>query len=176
MSGGASISECGRYRWALTRTWGDEPYKTICWIMLNPSTADAERDDPTIRECIKRSRAWGYDRLVVVNLFPLRSPYPKVVRRWFNTDEAQTPMAHNKAVIAVTAAEADAVVCAWGAGWSGSGDDEVEKVAAYVLEGLPMPLHVLGRTANGSPKHPLARGRHRIAGDQQPIPFSESPK
>lgn len=69
----AQLSEDGVYRWLLGRQWSfKEPVTTerlVCWIMLNPSTADAEMDDPTIRRCISFSQAWGYDGLTVVNAY-----------------------------------------------------------------------------------------------------------
>lgn len=70
----ASISECGTYRWTLQRRWAAG--ERVCWIMLNPSTADAERDDPTVLRCMAFSRSWGYGGLIVVNLYPFRSSKP----------------------------------------------------------------------------------------------------
>ena len=62
----AVISQDERHRYSLTRRWGDGP-RVCCWIMLNPSTADATTDDPTIRRCIGFTHAWGYDALTVVS-------------------------------------------------------------------------------------------------------------
>jgi len=56
------ISPCGKYRYLLERKWGIG-LPCVTWIMLNPSTADAEKDDPTIRRCIGFSKAWGYGSL-----------------------------------------------------------------------------------------------------------------
>src|SRR5262245_24680981 len=76
----ASISACGAFRWTLARTWGCG--QQICWVMLNPSTADRRRDDPTIRRVIHFTHSWGYHGLTVVNLYPFRSPHPAQCRRW----------------------------------------------------------------------------------------------
>lgn len=75
MTSSAVISECGKYRYHLRRVW-DEQLPRICWIMLNPSTADYTQDDPTIRRCIGFAKAWGCGGLDVVNLFALRATNP----------------------------------------------------------------------------------------------------
>lgn len=78
----AVLSECGRYRYVLRRKipsvlrW----IKPVLFVMLNPSTATAEINDPTIRRCLGFATDWGATELSVVNLFGLISPYPKVLR------------------------------------------------------------------------------------------------
>ena len=74
----AEFSEDGRYRYYLTRRW-DKCRYPIIFALLNPSTATAETDDPTIRRCIGYARKWGYGGLIVVNLFALRSPNPETL-------------------------------------------------------------------------------------------------
>ena len=63
----ANISDCGKYRYSLERHWG-EGNKTVIFVGLNPSIADAEIDDPTIRRCINFAKSWGYDRLIMLNI------------------------------------------------------------------------------------------------------------
>jgi hypothetical protein len=70
----AEISYCGKYRYILSRSWGEGDWLT--WVMLNPSTADASIDDATIRRCIGFTDLWGYNRFQVINLFALRSTDP----------------------------------------------------------------------------------------------------
>lgn len=60
----AIISVCGKFRYVLEREWALHG-KTLTWCMLNPSTADALDDDPTIRKCIGFSKRWGFGSLVV---------------------------------------------------------------------------------------------------------------
>ncbi len=76
---GAVLSADGVYRYRLWRTW-DASKPTLAFLMLNPSTADATEDDPTIRRCLGFAKEWGYGSLVVVNLFALRSPNPDALR------------------------------------------------------------------------------------------------
>jgi hypothetical protein len=74
----AAVSRCGRCRWWLRRT---DPRggsgRVVAFLMLNPSTADAQRDDPTIRRCLGFARAWGYSVLEVRNLFAWRATDPR---------------------------------------------------------------------------------------------------
>src|SRR6185437_4527136 len=102
------LSPCGLYRYTLTREVSDGGKGTVNFLMLNPSTADAEEDDPTITRCINYTRDWGYDRLVVTNLFALRSTDPAGLRT------AEKPIGpENNRHIRVEAAHAQLVVCAW---------------------------------------------------------------
>ena len=78
MEKGAIISECGKYRFQLWRIW-DSSKPVILWIMHNPSTADANVDDPTIRRIINFSKDWGYGGLYVGNIFPYRATNPKLL-------------------------------------------------------------------------------------------------
>lgn len=68
----AIISDCGRYRYALYRKISHESEKSLCFICLNPSKADAKEDDPTVRRCMRFARDWGYGDLYIVNLFAWR--------------------------------------------------------------------------------------------------------
>ena len=74
----AIISSCQRYRYTLTRTVGCAA-KVVTFIMLNPSTADAREDDPTIRRCKGFARSLAAGKLIVVNLFAFRATKPKVL-------------------------------------------------------------------------------------------------
>lgn len=76
MEKGATLSECGTYRYQLWRIW--DKSKPLClFVMHNPSTADADEDDPTIRRCIGFAKSWGYGGIYVGNLSPFRATNPK---------------------------------------------------------------------------------------------------
>src|SRR5579872_6879915 len=112
----AALSKDGVYRFSLHRSF-QPGSKSMVWIMLNPSTADAEVDDPTIRRCMGYARDWGFDRLTVVNLFPMRTPSPKVLADAMR--KAPEPSDILKMNLGYIESECswnqpDLVVCAWG--------------------------------------------------------------
>jgi hypothetical protein len=112
--------------------------------MLNPSTADDVRDDPTIRRCIGLSRAWGFGGIDVVNLYGLRATDPADLRA------ARDPVgADNDGAIARAARRADAVFAAWGI----HADEARVTAVRRLLAGCA--LWCLGRTRDGHPRHPL---------------------
>jgi hypothetical protein len=137
------------------------------WLMLNPSTADAFQIDPTVNECRKRSIALGADVLEVVNLFALRSPYPADLRK--RAHGCRGDDAVNNAEILAACTGAYRVIAAWG---NHGALDYRETIVRRLLSEHGVALHHLGTTQDGYPKHPLARGVHRIPADQQPIPWS----
>ena len=165
MNKSAHLSKCGTYRYSLTRQWGDDPVNRVCWIMLNPSTADAETDDPTIRRCISFSQGWGYDALVVVNLWPLRATDPKELRPFLNwenngPDWWARDQIHfaNLPIVLDTAHNAPLTIAAWGANAMKLDSGYVEHVLEELDQDVPANwsgLHCLGTTKDGSPKHPL---------------------
>jgi hypothetical protein len=165
----AAISRCGRYRWWLKREWDDGP--AIAWIMLNPARADDKRDDPTIRRVIHFSKSWGFGAAAVVNLYPFRSTLPAECRGWTTSSPTilRKQMRENDRIIAEIAQGTGSILAAWGTvGWA----QERAKllVADLVRAGAP-PLQCLGTTLDGSPLHPMARGRKRVPDDQLPAPW-----
>jgi hypothetical protein len=145
----AVISQDGIYRYLLTREW-ETPLLmsakscSLAFIMLNPSTADAEIDDPTIRRCMGFARREGYYGITVVNLFAMRATSPSSLRRALHTVGPK-----NDAYIARCLGCGD-VVAAWGSNFC----------ARYrvrdVFRLLPgVVLKCLGVNKDGSPKHPL---------------------
>jgi hypothetical protein len=148
----ADISRCGRYRYSLTRVW-NLGLPTVVFIGLNPSTADATADDPTIRRCMGFARAWRFGGLIVVNLFAYRATDPRILR------SVDDPIgSRNNGTIQAHCLSAQRIVAAWGI--HGSLADR----AQHVLRFLHQP-YCLGVTKRGSPRHPLylaARTRLRI--------------
>ena len=108
----AVFSDCGRYRYSLSRQWvfpQNRAPRTVTFIMLNPSTADETKDDPTIRRCVGFAQAWGFERLEIVNLFAWRSPYPDDLLK------SPEPVGHaNDVAIKIAAGNGEIVIGAWG--------------------------------------------------------------
>jgi hypothetical protein len=150
--GTATFSDDGRYRYDLTRRWDTNPL--ALWIMLNPSTANATIDDPTIRRCTGFARREHAGGIVVVNLFALRATQPDTlhtvadpvgpanvatIHRWLHSDD-----------IAIA-------VAAWGA-WTGR--EHARPAISELARNAGRPLLCLGHTQSGAPRHPLYVSRH----------------
>lgn len=151
MHGSAEFSPCERYRYTLERQWNLSPHdpnaRRVLWVMLNPSTADEERNDPTITRCIVFSQRWGFDGLVVVNLFALRSTDP---RELYRAPVGSVVGEDNDQHIVSQRLRCQRIVAAWGAHGALLGR------ATKVLDLLaPDPVLCLGRTTLGHPRHPL---------------------
>ena len=145
----ATLSPDGRYRYRLGRRWAEGA--TVTWIMLNPSTADAANDDPTIRRCTDFTKRWGYGGLTVVNLFALRATDPRALRRAY---DQPIGLPDNDRHIVEATASAALVVAAWGAhGTMYARDRQVR----MLLDGRA--VHCLGTTKAGQPRHPLYLAR-----------------
>lgn len=185
-TGWARFSDDRRFRYRLARSLNPErplvmsaagvlhfgaPFAgthRLVFLMLNPSTADAFVLDPTVRECCKRARALGAGILEVVNLFALRSTDPAELKKCghgFRGDDTD-----NDQQILDACEGSVMVIAAWGNhGQLGNRDLSVQRA----LRAKGIQLHHLGVTGDGYPKHPLARGRHRIPAWQEPMLWSE---
>lgn len=139
----ASFSPCGRWRYGLARAWGAGP-RLLC-VLLNPSTADALRDDATVARACRRAQAAGFGALRVVNLFAWRATRPAALRA------AADPVGpENDRALRRGAAWADTILCGWGVHGALLGRDR----AVIGLLGRRRLWH-LGLTAAGQPRHPL---------------------
>jgi hypothetical protein len=154
---GAVISGCERYRYLLTRTW-DPALRPAGFIMLNPSTADATLDDPTIRRCVGFAQSWGAGGIWVANLFGLRATDPRALYK------AADPVGpDNDAHVRRVAEQCRPVVAAWGVHGCHLGRD---LAVAKILAAVGVPVMCLGVTKAGRPRHPLY-----LPADSPLVPF-----
>ena len=139
---GADLSPCGQYRYRLWRIW-DRARPTVLFIGLNPSTADAEQDDPTVRRCIGFAKEWGFGGIEVANLFAFRATDPAKLLT------AADPVGQdNDAWLARLRSGSPAAVAAWGA-------HPLARTRANAIGASLRPLASLGVTKDGAPRHPL---------------------
>ena len=163
----ASISDDGLYRYTLQRRWGREP--CLPFVMLNPSTADATYDDPTIKRCVGFAQRLGYGGTHVVNLFAFRATQPSDMLKASDpvgpdNDAVLRHIALGCAVRRYGRDERIPLIAAWG---NNAPQERVAEVMAIPF--VSEILHSLGVTNSGAPKHPLARGTSWIPNDAQPV-------
>lgn len=167
----ANISACGKYRYRLSREWRDpenrddrhwrklgkdgagndwEKPHSILFVMLNPSTADAEKDDPTIRRCVGFARRLKYERLEVVNLFAWRARSPREILGMSFAGGPDPVGFENQRFVETAALQAHRIICAWGA--HGAHLGQAETVRGWMCS---RPQYCLGFTKGLQPAHPL---------------------
>lgn len=184
---GAELSDCGRYRYRLWREWRGthdpvnwrwlheedgsvakdgagydlgEPLACV-FVMLNPSTADATKDDPTIRRCVGFAKRWNYERVEVINLFAFRSTDPATLLALNHDDDPVGP--DNLAHVDRLLPRAGIIIAAWGAHGAHLGQDET---MLGWLGCPPRKVHALGLTKDGHPRHPLY-----LPSNAEPVPY-----
>jgi hypothetical protein len=138
----AQFSECGKYRYALTRIWNINDPIAMC-IGLNPSKADSVDDDTTITNLIKLLEANGYGSLIMTNLFGLISSNPNDLR------SCPDPVKDNDIFLDIAFNKCDDVIFCWGA------FKQAEYRAKKIIAKFPGAL-CFGKTPKGQPLHPLA--------------------
>jgi len=157
---GATFSPCRRWRYLLWRRW-DEAKPVANFLMLNPSTADEVKLDPTCARARDYAERWGYGALIVTNIFAFRNTNPNQMKA------AKDPVGPgNDAAIVKAARESALVVCAWGN--HGSFLERSWQVRA-LLNKRKIKLHSLRINANGEPAHPLY-----LPGRLEPISWAAS--
>ena len=154
MEKSAILSAARKYRYVLTRIW-DETKPTVVFIGLNPSTADEEADDKTIRKCIGYAKRWGYGKLIMANLFAFRSTDPSLLKR---VEDPVGP--DNDSYIQKCVSESNLVIACWGNHGKLLNRDKV------LMDSLPN-LVCLKRNKNGTPHHPLY-----LSKDITPVPYN----
>jgi hypothetical protein len=139
----------GDYRYQLTRTW-DTALPTLFIVMCNPSTADADRDDPTVRKCIEIAKTWRYGSIDVRNLFAFRSPTPATLRNVINPIGPKND-AYLREVL-------PRFLAAWGKNGSYMGRDESAPLPRVRLTLAMIPIHPLALSyiAKPVPKEPVS--------------------
>jgi len=142
----ATFDATRRYRFRLSRVW-DPGGPRVCFVMLNPSTADAHVLDPTVRRCAGFAGAWGAGAFEVTNVFALRSTDPAGLTR---VDDPVGP-GNDRAILAAARA-ADRVVCAWGTRATLLGR---HATVLDLLRGAGVAPAALLLTRDGFPGHPL---------------------
>ncbi len=150
MKKSAIISPDGLYRYRLERWWGMYGAPLV-FCMLNPSTADAEKDDPTIRRCIGFAQREDCPGLVVVNIFAYRATNPKELREKSEAGvDVRGP--ENEKHLYDVANQYGKVVCAWG---SAPITEDMEWFSWRDFRTFGAKVYHLGRTKTGQPRHPL---------------------
>jgi len=160
----ADISQDGKYRFSLTRQL-QHGTRVVLFIGLNPSTAGALTDDPTVRRCVGFARRWNFDCVLLGNLHALRSTDPKQL---VLSPDPSGPS--NEASLRDLAGRAELVVAAWGSHWR---HPKAEQLARWIVS-LPH-TKCLGQNRDGCPKHPLylaGRTRLRKLSHRSPVDVS----
>lgn len=180
------------YRWSMKRAWGAGP--CVHWNLLNPSDADAKRDDPTTLRMMLFSSSWGFGSMIVTNIYPFISSTTDKLAAWRKTFDHKTyegsgmrsypvdagswaAFHTNIDSISEAARLSTTSVAAWGSGVDTADLEQVLKGARIPIDncefdiGAPIEWKCLGRNSDGSPRHPLSRGRHRIPDDQKLQPW-----
>ena len=148
------------YRYSLTRIW-DESKPKLLFIMLNPSIATADTDDPTIKKIVKFSDKWGYGGIYVGNLYAYISTNPKKMFK-LSLDVRKGP--ENEKYLKDLISKSEKVVYAWG-----NGEQEPEW-----LKPLVKKPYVIELSTKGIPKHPLSRGKYAISPNATLKPYKRN--
>ncbi|WP_367991031.1 DUF1643 domain-containing protein [Spiribacter pallidus] len=149
MERAARMSPCAAYRYDLWRRW-ELRGPVLLWILLNPSTADADRDDATTVRCIRFAARWGYGAIRVVNLFGMRATDPRHLYKVQHPTGRQ-----NDETIREALQTADGLVCAWGNNGRLNGRGLTVR---DMLRRNRCEPHIFGLTRLGEPTHPLYVG------------------
>lgn len=160
----ARFSPCEGYRYELARTW-DVSKPRLTFVGLNPSTADAFQDDPTIRRIIGFARSWGCGALRMFNAFALRSTDPKGL---LDVDDPIGPENDSALREDFESARArnERVVLGWG-------NPGILDMRGAIVAGWAIAYHgepeCFGLTQNGQPKHPLY-----LPGTSKPVLYRDA--
>lgn len=154
--GGAGFDATGKYRYLLWRTW-DASAPRLLWVMLNPSTADAQDDDTTVSRCIAFSKRDDFGGIEIVNLFAYITTYPQKLPEATDPKAMDPIGSENDRYIAKAAKRVDKIAVAWGENGAlyQQRVDAVLKLLTPYAQSSESSLQCLGQTRNGCPRHPL---------------------
>ena len=140
----------GDYRYLLWRTWVPNNQRRLLWIMLNPSNADGENDDQTLRRCKTFTEGWNGGGLEIVNLFAYRTHDPRTL-----SDTSNPVGDENDDYVEKAIERASDIVVAWGA-WGAKGiyRQRAQNVRERLSKHPGKRLLCLGKTQDGCPRHP----------------------
>lgn len=151
---GAIFSEDRKYRYVLWRIWNDMRPK-VMFIGLNPSTANENSDDPTIRRIKSISNSLGYGGFYMLNLFAWVTAYPDELKK------VADPLGDNDMALKLAADKCQSIIFCWG------NFKEAQERALQVEMMFPKSLCLL-KNKDGSPRHPLY-----VPGNVKPIPYNQ---
>ncbi len=155
---GATVSECGLYRYHLWRCW-NEDLPVMVFVMLNPSVADAVKDDPTIRRCIAFAKRERYGGISVRNLFAFRATDPDEL---LTATDPHGPDNYNHLLACRRSFLMTRLVAAWG-----NVSPKLRQAAQSAINVVSMnDPYCLGTTKDGNPRHPLY-----VKGDAPIVPW-----
>lgn len=148
----ALLSACDKYRYTLQRFKNVGPGNRLIFVMLNPSTADAEVDDPTIRRCLGFTERLGFSAMEVVNLYAYRATNPKELLTAEDPIGPENKFFLDEALLEISKEWGSKMICAWG------NNASKERVAEFLgdVKSFGIDIYRLGDlTAKGMPRHPL---------------------
>lgn len=151
----ATFNKARTHRYSLMRVLALGP-RSVTFVGLNPSTADADKDDPTIRRCVGFARDWGFHRLFMANVHAFRSTDPQGLA---TCGDPVGP--ENFFIVRTMVIASELVICAWGANPLHA---DAYSIARWIMQ-RPHARH-LGLTKSGAPRHPLY-----LRADTQPMTF-----
>lgn len=149
---GATISECGKYRYRLWRAWNLTAASCALWIMLNSSTAGESKNDPTATRCIGFTKRFGFGGLEIVNFYAFRTPEPKVLRQAQKQGIDIVGPDNDSHIRQALELERNAIVIA---AWGAAGDEARSAQVQRLIADAGRAVYCLGLTKDGQPRHPL---------------------
>jgi len=148
----AILSDDRRMRWELQRVWSETLTPSICtFLLLNPSTADSESDDPTTKRCMAYARYWNYDGVRLINLVGFRATEPMLMYSWLVRQASADLLVHVERAVAGAKGSTKIIV------GHGSLHPGIKRHARTVVSAISKQynLYALKLNKDGSPAHPL---------------------